>query len=194
LEKFFAQYEHSIDALGAFLTFAAVVISLWVTIQSGKAHRTRLTITGGVRVVVVTEIPKEEWPHYLTLHLTNIGLMRAKVQDYSISWSYPLAKHSLIIRPQDHYGDKWVPSVRYPITIEPNESHSIIVTKLVDFENMFTEEYTGKGIRRLFAPMLTLRLVSADGRAFKVKLDKGTKAIIKRNTRLFGRKKKDAAE
>ena len=121
--------------------------------------------------------------------VTNIGLMRAKVNSFCLLWNYPFAEHSYLFQPHDAFvGDPIVPYAAYPVTIEPNESHGIVFISEDAFFKMFTDEKIQSFLGRLFARFMTLKINTDDGRVFKVKLNKQIRSIIKERTRLFGKK------
>lgn len=194
IEQFFENYEHTISAIGAFLTFLAVVISLWVTALNSHAHRTRVKAAASIRLILVREIPKEEWPHYFVIKVTNVGIMRAKLDSNCLHWKVPFGKQAMMIIPYDTRGDQYAPAKVYPLIVEPNESVMIYATTLSQYEAMFQEKFIGTGISKFLASFMYLSLMTVDGRKFRVKMDNEVKSHIKIGTRLFQPKgKKDDA-
>lgn len=188
MEQFFKDYEYTIAAISAVATVLAVVISLWVTLLNGNAHRTRLRADASIRMIVVREIDQAQWPYYLVVSVTNVGLMRAKLDMNFMNWRAPYGKRHFMVVPHDTRGDLYVPPKQYPLTIEPNESVTVFVSTLAQFDTLFEDRFVGTGLKKFLAKFMTAHVWTVDGRRFPIKLDAGVKKKIQERTKLFPKK------
>jgi hypothetical protein len=172
IETFFTAHQHTIAALAAISTFAAVVASLVVTYISQKASRTRVTATVAIHIIVDSTIQREQYPEYVMVSVTNIGIMSAALPFAFFCWKVPFARDWMLIYPLDFDGDKWIQKRRYPIEISPRRSTSICLSEI----KMFRENLD-KIINTHYFGWLRMRWLRAyvfteDGHKFRVKLDR----------------------
>jgi hypothetical protein len=75
LEQLSAANQHSIAALGAISTFAAVVVSLVLASIAQRSSRTRINARAAVSVILHSTLEGKPKPKYVTVAITNVGLM-----------------------------------------------------------------------------------------------------------------------
>jgi hypothetical protein len=75
LEQFSEANQHTIAALGAVSTLAAVVVSLVLASIAQRSSRTRIKASASVRVIVHSTLEGKPKPEYVTVAITNVGLL-----------------------------------------------------------------------------------------------------------------------
>ncbi len=113
-----------------------------------------------------------------------------------MNWRAPFGeggKRQFMVVPYDTRGDLYVPPKQYPLTIEPNESVTVFVSTLVQFEELFEDDFIGTGIERFCAKFISAHVWTVDGKSFPIKLDAEVKKRIKERTKLFPKKVAKAA-
>jgi hypothetical protein len=79
LEQFSEVNQHTIAALGAISTSAAVVVSLVLALIAQRSSRTRINARAAVSVMIHSTLEGKPKPKYVTVAITNVGLMPAMI-------------------------------------------------------------------------------------------------------------------
>jgi hypothetical protein len=74
LEEFFKAHEHTMAALEAVSTFAAVVVALVLSLVSQKANRTRIKAVVSATIIMHESIEAPNYPSYVSVVVTNNGI------------------------------------------------------------------------------------------------------------------------
>src|ERR1700722_1631217 len=118
LEKLSEAYQHTIGALGAISTFAAVVVSLVLASIAQRSTRTRIKARAGVSVIVHPTLEGRPKPEYVTVMITNVGLMPVMIPLSFFRWKLPFQRRYWMMNPWDYtQHDAWVPQRTYPAEI-----------------------------------------------------------------------------
>jgi len=180
LEAFFKAHQYTIAALAAISTFAAVVVSLVVTYISLKASHTRLNARASVQLIIHSSLEGQPEPTYLCVSITNRGNLPATLPFAFFYWKLPFARGLLLISPLDFFGDRWFPKRQYPIEINPRQSETVCLSEISVFRKMCREKLMGSNVfDRLRFLCLHAFIVSADGRKFKVRLDRSVRKELR---------------
>jgi hypothetical protein len=135
LEELLKEHQHTIAALGALSTFAAVVVSLMLAWRAGRAAQTRLTASVRLSVIMHSTLDPKNPPRYITVSITNTRNMPLRVPLSFLSWKIPLRRGVWIVNPLDGYAtDPLIPQKRYPVEIAPRASETFYVSDLKTFD------------------------------------------------------------
>jgi hypothetical protein len=89
LEQFSEGNQHTIAALGAISTFAAVVVSLVLASIAQRSSRTRIKARAAVSVIFHPMLEGRPKPQYVTVTITNVGLMPVMIPFSFFRWKLP---------------------------------------------------------------------------------------------------------
>ena len=182
VEEFLASHSHTIAAVEAISTFAAVAVSLTLAIASKGAIRTRLraraTITtlfqpaGGAAFVA--------GPRFVTVDITNIGPLPLRIPLSFFRLRVRLKRGVTLFQPTDAFADQLVPQRHYPIEVQPNSSVSLFIVDPTRFNEMLGEQANSGGFwNRLRFRFFRLLVLTDDGRWFRVRIDELVRREIK---------------
>ena len=180
IEIFFTAYQHTVAALAAMSTFAAVVVSLVVTYISQRTNRTRIKASATVMFVMHLSLKGKPRPTYVTVSITNLGILPATVQFSFFYWRLPFAKGVMLITPLNSSGDDWIPKRTYPFEIKPRQSETFYLSEISVFRESILKNVSNAGFfQRLRFRFLHARVITADGRTFNVKLDRSLREELR---------------
>ena len=181
IEIFFTAYQHTVAALAAMSTFAAVVVSLVVTYISQAANRTRIKASATIMFVMHSSLKGKPKPTYMTVSITNLGILPATVQFSFFYWRLPFAKGVMLITPLDSSGDDWISKRTYPFEIKPRQSETFYLSEISVFRESISKNVSTSGFfRRLLFRFLHARVITADGRTFDVKMDRSLREELRK--------------
>ena len=83
LEQFSRAHQHTIGALAALSTFAAVLVSLALALNAQRSRRTRIAAHASVRRKV-SEALQGSQRRYLPVTITNVGVMPVNLPKYNV--------------------------------------------------------------------------------------------------------------
>jgi hypothetical protein len=89
LEQFSEANQHTIAALGAISTFSAVVVSLVLASIAQRSSRTRINARTAVSVILHSTLEGKPKPKYVTVAITNVGLMPVMIPLSFFHWKVP---------------------------------------------------------------------------------------------------------
>jgi hypothetical protein len=89
LEHFSETNQHTIAALEAASTFAAVVVSLVLALLANRSSRTRTRVSVQVQFIFRPTLDGKTKPEYVTATITNIGVMPASIPISFLAWKVP---------------------------------------------------------------------------------------------------------
>jgi len=189
MEDFFKDYQYTFSAMAAIGTMLAVTLSLWL---SSNQHRSKIVADvdkrvidrkNGVMISVAryTDITKDD-VEYVTVHISNVGLMSVSIPYQLCYIKKPFSKKFLVVDTMDskHNNQSLVPQKNYPVKIEPNHSKIFFLSDL---------ESLKKGLDQFgfFSRFFIGFYVSTgDGREFKAKMS----AALRRDIRIRIKKAK----
>ena len=131
LEKFSEGNQHTIAALGAISTLAAVVVSLVLALITQRSSRTRIHARAAVSVLLHSTLEGKPKPKYVTVTITNVGLMPVMIPFSFFHWKIPFKSSSWMINQWDYSKhDPWVPQRTYPAEIRPRGSATFFYPRL----------------------------------------------------------------
>lgn len=173
LERLLDAYQHTIAALGAAGTLAAVVVSLFIALRSS---RTRVKASVQVSFIVHQTLKSKPKPEYITVTITNIGLMPATIPMGFFQWKLPFHREYWQIIPWDYGGhDPWVPQRVYPTEIKPRSSQTFFLQEIETFRAQTAEFLQPLWLARWRVRFIKAIIRTDDGQLFKAKLDNGVR-------------------
>jgi hypothetical protein len=173
IEDFFKAHQYTVAALGVLATFSAVAVSLVVAIASQRANRTRIRAYASIIVLAHQTIDRTQAPRYLTVDVTNHGLLPAVIPLSFFIWSVPFRRVRAAVLPWDYSAnDKWIAQKHYPIEIKPRNSQTFFLSDLSMFREGISQNFLKPNslINRILLRFLRARVETMDGRRFNVKL------------------------
>jgi hypothetical protein len=182
LEEFSKGYQYTIAALGVLGTFLAVTVSLVVALVSQRANRTRIGARVAVSVIMHDTIAEPDYPTYVTVDVTNLGIIPVVIPMSFFFWRLPFKHGFFLVTPMDYsQEDPWVPQKRYPIEIKPRSSQSFYLSGI----DVFCQEARDKFVGGTFFERLRSRFLRAsvrtdDGKMCNVKLDKSIRDELRK--------------
>jgi hypothetical protein len=183
LEAFFAAHQHTVAALEAASTFAAVVVALALSLISKRANRTRIEARASVTQIVGGAI----YPTYVSVDITNVGLFAVTVPVAFFYWRVPFKRGWRLVQPLDYIqSDPWVRRNSYPVEIRPRSSQTFVLSDIAEFHSMLRDDFMGQTwLDRCRVAFLRADVRTDDGSLFKVQLDQSLRkeiAQIRRDT------------
>lgn len=173
LEQLSAANQHNIAALGAISTLAAVVVSLVLALVAQRSSRTRIDARATISVILHSTLEGKPKPKYVTVAITNVGLMPATIPFSFFHWKLPFMRGYWMVNPWDsEQHDPWVPKCTYPVEIRPRRSATFFLSEIDVFRSTMAE--TLQEVRHLRWRVRFIKAIvrTDDGKIFKVKLDK----------------------
>src|SRR4029077_659533 len=142
IEEFLKAHQYTIAALGVLATFSAVVVSLGVAFATHRANRTRTTARAAISIILDETIDPKNAPTYLTVSITNHGLLTAAIPLFFFFWKIPLRHGLFMVNPLDYGGgDRWIARRIYPFDIRPRTSETFFLSDIATFREMFRERF-----------------------------------------------------
>jgi hypothetical protein len=89
LEEFFGTHQHTVAALEAGSTFAAVVVELALSLVSRRANRTRIKASAASTIIMHETIEAPDYPGYVTVDIMNNGILPVMIPLISFTGEYP---------------------------------------------------------------------------------------------------------
>jgi len=173
LEQLSEAHQHTIAALGAVSTFAAVVVSLVLASIAQRSSRTRINARAAVSVIFHATLEGKPKPEYVTVSITNMGLMPVMIPLSFFRWRIPFRSGFWMTNPWDYIQhDPWVPQRIYPAEIKPRGSATFFISELANFRSTTAEMLQEVRHMRWRVRFLSAIVLTEDGKIFKVKLDK----------------------
>jgi hypothetical protein len=178
IEDFFKAHQHTIAAIGAVSTFAAVVTSLWLARRATRADRTRLKARADLVLIFHAPIDGKSVPKFLKVRITNIGRFPLHIPSVFFYWKVPFKREFMEVPPLDLTGSPLIPPQHYPSVISPRASVGFTIWDVDTFKR---EVKRMRGADTL-ADRLRFRFIRAfvhtdDGETFKVKLSPEVRAV-----------------
>jgi hypothetical protein len=116
-----------------------------------------------------------EPPTYLTVEVSNLGIMPALVPLSFFRWKKPFNRGVWVVNPLDFSAtDEWVPQRTYPIEVPPRAAKTFWLQTIGQFREQIVASGSIGATRweRARHPFLSAIAITDDGRMFPVKLDK----------------------
>ena len=132
-ESFADRHQHSVAALSAFSTTAAVIVALWAGNFSRTAAKPKLKARVSFWQIVGERSDLGAMPTYVAVRLTNVGKMPIRLQSTCFSWRIPPARNSWAALPVDEQGDGHIGAHQYPFILHPNTSDTLFLASLERF-------------------------------------------------------------
>jgi len=188
IEEFFKSYQHTIAAIAAAGTMAAVVTSLALAFLARRADRTRLRAFASLMTLVHPTIDPKTAPEFLRVSITNEGKWPLRIPASFFYWKIPFRRaHRVVLLPLDlavgqqfwkNAPSDWIPKKTYPREVAPRTSESFFMSDLATFK---TEVKRMRGADT-FADWLRFRFINAfvetdDGKTFRVKLSPDVREV-----------------
>ena len=93
VEEFFNSHEHTLAALEAVSTFLAVVVFLVLSLSAQRANRTQIKARATITVVLHSSLEGKPTPTYLTVDITNIGILPVSIPLSFFRWKAHESPH-----------------------------------------------------------------------------------------------------
>lgn len=176
LEAFFTAHQHTVSALEAASTFAAVVVALALSFISQRTNRTRIKVRASVTQIVGGAI----YPTYVSVDITNVGLFAVTVPMAFFYWRVPFKREWWLVQPLDYIqSDPWVRRNSYPVEIRPRSSQSFVLSDIAEFHSLLRDDFMGQTwFDRVRFAFLRASVRTDDGRLFRVQLDQSLRKEI----------------
>lgn len=173
LEQFSQAHQHTIAALGALATVAAVLVSLVLALIAQRTHRTRIKANASVSFIDHETLKGKPKPEYITVMITNLGLMPVVIPFAFFHWKFPFKSDYWMVNPWDSaQHDPWVPHRQYPVEIRPRHSQTFFITEMSTFKETMTDMFLRARPSWWRARFIKAIVVTDDAKIFKVKLDR----------------------
>jgi hypothetical protein len=173
LERFAEAHQHTISALEAISTFAAVVVSLALALLAHRSSRTRIKALVGISFIAHRALEGKPKPEYVTVTITNVGQMPVTIPLAFFSWKIPFHREYWLITPWDYaQHDPLVPQRTYPTEIKPRTSTTFFLSDLARFRTTMTESFLGLKFLQWRFSFIKAIVNTADGQLFTAKLTK----------------------
>jgi hypothetical protein len=178
IEEFFKAYQHTIAAIAAAGTLAAVVTSLVLAWSARRADRTRLKAHADIVLVIHIPIDGKMPPKFLRVSITNIGKFPLQIPSVFFYWKAPFKREFMEVPALDLTGSPLIPPKQYPIEISPRASENFHISDLPTLER---EAKRMRGANT-FVDRLRFRFIrafvrTADGKTFRVKISPGIRQV-----------------
>jgi len=181
LEQFLDHYPHIIAAVEAISTFAVVVVSLSLALLSQRSSRTRIKAVAKISIIMHSSLIGKPTPTYVVADITNPGIQPVMIPLSFFHWRMPFRRGIWLVTPHDYSKtDEWVPQQRYPVEIRPRGSHIFYLSEINTFRRGYRENFIGKNfVERCRFHFLRARVVTADDKLFKVKIDRSLRKELR---------------
>jgi hypothetical protein len=174
------QYPHIVSALEALSTFAAVVVSLVIALWAQRANRTKLIASMFVADLVMEGLQTP--PQYVTVSITNTGIMPLRIPLAFLYWKLPLVWGiSFLISPLDFFGgDPYVIQKSYPVEIPPRANeHFHVGTPELQRREMLEAWKHYRWRLYFLRRFIRFKVETEDGQRFRVKISKDIRDIMR---------------
>jgi len=173
LETFFKAHEHTMAALEAVSTFAAVVVALVLSLVSQRENRTRIKAVVSATIIMHESVEAADYPSYVSVEITNKGILPVMIPLSFFHWRVPFKRGVWLVMPMDYsQGDPWVPQRLYPAEIAPRSAKIFYLSGLETFRNECRDKFIGSSfLDRFRFRFLRARVRTDDGKLFNVKID-----------------------
>jgi len=142
IEQSATLHQHTIAALGAISTFLAVLVSLGLALISLRSNRTRIKGNIGVSFIHHELLAGSPPPEYITVSITNVGLLPAIIPMAYFYWKVAFHKSYWLINPLDFVGlPPLVPRRVYPTEIRPRASETFFLSEIEVFRSSMAEGF-----------------------------------------------------
>lgn len=180
LEEFFGAHQHTVAALEAVSTFAAVVVALVLSLVSQRANRTRIKASAASTIIMHETIEAPDYPGYVTVDITNNGILPVMIPLNFFHWRVPFKRGVWLVMPMDYsQGDPWVPQKQYPVEIAPRSSQTFYLSGIDTFRTECRNKFIGDNfIDRCRFRFLRARVRTDDGKLFNVRIDSSLRKEI----------------
>jgi hypothetical protein len=129
LDHFLGHYPHVIAGLEAISTFGAVAVSLSLAFAARRANNTRLRARVQRSVIVHSSLGAQQ-PTYVTVSITNTGILPARIPLSFFAFRVPLKKTTWMMIVLDSFAtDPLIPQKKYPVEISPRASQSFLLAR-----------------------------------------------------------------
>lgn len=180
LEQFFNAHQHTVAALEAGSTFAAVLVALVLSLVSQRANRTRIKASAASTIIMHETIQAPDYPGYVTVDITNNGILPVMIPLAFFHWRVPFKRGVWLVTPMDYsQGDPWVPQKRYPVEIAARSSQVFYLSGIETFRAECRAKFVGDNfLDRCLFRFLRARVRTDDGKLFNVKIDRSLRKEI----------------
>jgi hypothetical protein len=138
-----------------------------------RSSRTRINARAAVSVIVHSTLEGKPKPKYVTVAVTNVGLMPVMIPFSFFHWKVPFRGGYWIVNPWDYsQHDPWAPQRIYPAEIRPRASTTFFLSEIDMFRSSLAEMLQEVRHLRWRIRFMKAIVVTDDGKLFKVKLDK----------------------
>jgi hypothetical protein len=175
IEQFSRAHQYTIAAFATVSTFAAVLVSLALALIAQRSRRTRIKAHASIRRIVSAALQGTP-PRYLTVTITNVGVLPVHIPFAFFSWKLPFKSEYYTVNPWD--ATQHDPLVRrrdYPAEIKPRSSATFFLAEISVFQetlsNMLLQEHLSQWRSRPIRAVV----VTEDAKLFKVKIDRSLK-------------------
>jgi hypothetical protein len=171
-ETFFQAHQYTIGALGVLANFSAVVVALAVALISQRARRPRISARVYVSKMLHSTLEGKPKPTYVTVSITNKGLLPAQIPFAFFGWRLPFSRDGWMVNPWDYSAaDTWVPQKKYPIEIKSRGSETFFIAEKSVFQKSMGEIFKSMNwSQSLRARWLHVVILMDDGQRFKATL------------------------
>ena len=141
IEKLARDHQFTILALTAVGTLLAVATSIFIAWLGARSNRTQLRAAVFFSRVIQPGVPNENPPRYLSVNVTNTGVLPLSLEFDFFNWRVPFAGEYASVVPLDAYPEGAiipnvgrVAQVIYPVEIAPRSSKRFRMSDVATFQ------------------------------------------------------------
>ncbi len=179
IETLFTNYQHTIEAIGAVSTFAAVVASLFLARSSSKSKIEAYT---SIMIFTQGDGVKRDNPHFLTVSITNTGLTPVRIPFAFFCWKFPFKSGSFLITPLDYVGANLINRKVYPFKIEAKHSELFFLSDLETLRSEMSK--VAQDICPFQLLFIRAKVGTEDGTVISAKISKDLRKEFKKIAKL----------
>jgi hypothetical protein len=144
----------------------------------------RIKARAGVSVIVHPTLEGRPKPEYVTVMITNVGLMPVMIPLSFFRWKLPFQRRYWMMNPWDYtQHDAWVPQRTYPAEIRPRGSATFFLSEIDRFRSTMAEMLHEVGHSKWRVRFIKAIVVTDDGKIFEVNLDQTIRKEVAKSRR-----------
>ena len=174
MEAFFRDHQFTLSAISSIATFAAVIVSLGVALQSARAQRPKIRATMRLQRSKVSAYDLA----YVAIQVTNTGSVPVTIYETSFIWRCLIPAATWIMDPVDQFSATPVKAKQYPVVIAPNDGAVFIIEDIAGLREAFAGARRKTLANWIILRLMRPRVVLPGGQSFPAKLDPAVRKAI----------------
>src|SRR5438270_12731441 len=104
--------------------------------KHGRENRTRVKAFATIRAISHSTLEGEPKPRYITVDITNVGVLPISIPLSFFYWRLPLSRTTAVVMPWDYIQhDQWIPQKIYPFEVKPRTASTFFLNAMSSFHN-----------------------------------------------------------